>query len=43
MVALQTPHIVTVPIAQALSEVRRVDPSHDIVLTARSTGISFGD
>jgi 6-phosphofructokinase len=43
MVALQSPHIVTIPIAQALSEPKRVDPSHDSVLTARSTGISFGD
>jgi 6-phosphofructokinase 1 len=43
MVALQTPHIVTVPIVEALKVRKRVDPSHDIVLTARSTGISFGD
>jgi ATP-dependent phosphofructokinase / diphosphate-dependent phosphofructokinase len=43
MVALQTPHIVTVPITEALSVVKRVDPEHDVVLTARQTGISFGD
>jgi 6-phosphofructokinase 1 len=43
MVALQSPHIVTIPIAEALSEVKRVDPTHDLVLTARSNGISFGD
>jgi len=43
MVALQSPHIVTIPISQALSEVKRVDPDHDTVLTARATGISFGD
>lgn len=43
MVALQTPHIVTIPIATALAEVKRVDPSHDIVRTAREVGISFGD
>ena len=43
MVALQSPHIVTIPISQALSEVKRVDPNHDTVLTARATGISFGD
>ncbi len=43
MVALQTPHIVTVPITEALAVVKRVDPSHDVVLTARQTGISFGD
>ena len=43
MVALQSPHIVTVPIAQALGELKRVNPNHDTVLTARATGISFGD
>jgi 6-phosphofructokinase 1 len=43
MVALQSPHIVTIPIAQALGELKRVDPTHDTVLTARETGISFGD
>ena len=43
MVALQSPHIVTIPISEALSEAKRVDPGHDTVLTARATGISFGD
>jgi phosphofructokinase-like protein len=43
MVALQSPHIVYVPIADVLREPKRVDPSHDVVLTARATGISFGD
>jgi 6-phosphofructokinase 1 len=43
MVALQSPHIVTIPIAEALREPKRVDPNHDVVLTARATGISFGD
>ncbi|HEX5832197.1 MAG TPA: ATP-dependent 6-phosphofructokinase [Gemmatimonadaceae bacterium] len=43
MVALQSPHIVTVPIPEVLKEPKRVDPNHDTVLTARSTGISFGD
>ncbi len=43
MVALQSPHIVTIPIKDVLSEEKKVDPSHDIVLTARATGISFGD
>ncbi|MBM4194364.1 MAG: ATP-dependent 6-phosphofructokinase [Gemmatimonadetes bacterium] len=43
MVALHSPHIVTVPIVEALKEPRRVDPNHDIVRTARRTGISFGD
>jgi phosphofructokinase-like protein len=43
MVALQSPDIVTIPISQALSEMKRVDLDHDIVQTARATGISFGD
>jgi 6-phosphofructokinase 1 len=43
MVALQSPHIVTIPIKEALREPKRVEPTHDLVLTARATGISFGD
>jgi 6-phosphofructokinase 1 len=43
MVALQSPHIVTVPIREVLKHEKRVDPNHDMVLTARATGISFGD
>ena len=43
MVALQTPHIVTVPIEECLQEVKRVDVTHDLVQTARASGISFGD
>ena len=43
MVALQSPHIVTIPIAEALQEPKRVDPNHDLVRTARATGISFGN
>jgi 6-phosphofructokinase 1 len=43
MVALQTPNIVTVPIVEALRQPKRVDPSHDVVRTARAVGISFGD
>ena len=43
MVALQSPHIVTIPIVEALKEPKRVEINHDIVLTARATGISFGD
>jgi ATP-dependent phosphofructokinase / diphosphate-dependent phosphofructokinase len=43
MVALQSPHIVTIPIEEALRELKRVDPEHDVVQTARETGISFGD
>jgi phosphofructokinase-like protein len=43
MVALQSPHIVFIPIEHVLGETKRVDPFHDLVLTARATGISFGD
>jgi 6-phosphofructokinase 1 len=43
MVALQSPHIVTIPMKEALKETKRVDPSHDVVRTARESGISFGD
>jgi hypothetical protein len=34
---------VTIPISHVLGETKRVDPNHDTVLTARATGISFGD
>ncbi|HZK79299.1 MAG TPA: ATP-dependent 6-phosphofructokinase [Gemmatimonadaceae bacterium] len=43
MVALQSPHIVTVPIVDVLKELKRVDPLHDTVRTAREMGISMGD
>lgn len=43
MVALQSPHLVTVPIVEVLQAPKRVDPDHDIVRTARAVGISFGD
>ena len=43
MVALQSPHIVTVPIKDVLKEAKRVELDHDVVKTARETGISFGD
>ena len=43
MVALQTPHIVTVPIVDVLRERKCVDINHDVVQTARAVGISFGD
>jgi ATP-dependent phosphofructokinase / diphosphate-dependent phosphofructokinase len=43
MLALQSPHIVTIPISEALKEPKRVDLTHDTMLTARATGISFGD
>ena len=43
MVALQSPHIVMLSIAEVLKVPKRVDPNHDVVQTARETGISFGD
>ena len=43
MVALQSPHIVFVPIDEVLKSEKRVDPTGDIVETARGLGISFGD
>ncbi len=43
MVALQSPHLVTIPIEDVLKEVKKVDPQHDVVQAARMIGISFGD
>jgi phosphofructokinase-like protein len=43
MVALQSPHIVCLPIDEVLREDKRVNPEHDVVRTARGVGISFGD
>jgi ATP-dependent phosphofructokinase / diphosphate-dependent phosphofructokinase len=43
MVALQSPRIVTIPIREALRQPKRVDLTSDVMMTARATGISFGD
>jgi phosphofructokinase-like protein len=43
MVALQSPHLVTVPIADVIRDEKRVELNHDIVQAARWTGISMGD
>ncbi len=43
MVALKGTEITSVPISEALNNLRRVDPDGDMVRTARSLGISFGD
>lgn len=43
MVAFQEGRITSVPIADAVSEPKLVDPEGDMVVTARSIGISFGD
>jgi 6-phosphofructokinase 1 len=43
MVALRGENIVAVPIRDAVSNPKYVDPNGELVLTARSLGISFGD
>jgi ATP-dependent phosphofructokinase / diphosphate-dependent phosphofructokinase len=43
MVALRTPEIVTVPIAEACANERLVNPHGPLVQTARDVGICFGD
>ncbi|HSP13958.1 MAG TPA: ATP-dependent 6-phosphofructokinase [Thermoanaerobaculia bacterium] len=43
MVALRQEAIVAVPIRDAISNPKRVDPDGEIVATARSLGVSFGD
>jgi 6-phosphofructokinase 1 len=43
MVALRGGDIVSIPIADAIAEPKRVDPNSPLVATARSTGTVFGD
>lgn len=43
MVCLRTPFIKSVPFIEAVKEIRRVQPNGELVQTARSIGISFGD
>lgn len=43
MVALQSPHIVAIPIKDVLAATKRVETNHDIMRTARASGIAFGD
>lgn len=42
MVALQAAKIVTVPLAEAISNIKTVPPDGQLVRTARDVGISFG-
>jgi 6-phosphofructokinase 1 len=42
MVALQAADVVTVPISEAIANVKSVPPGGQLVRTARDTGISFG-
>ncbi len=43
MAALRSTEIVCVPIEEAIGQMKSVSPDSDIVQTARSLGISFGD
>ena len=43
MVALRGTQIVSVPIAEAVGEPKRVDPNSPLIRTARSLGVVFGD
>lgn len=43
MVALRTPRIVPVPIAEAVAVLRQVPPDHDLIRCARHIGICLGD
>jgi 6-phosphofructokinase 1 len=43
MVSLRTPDIVLVPIARAIADPRRIDPTDQLVQAARDVGICFGD
>ena len=42
MMALQASDVVTVPISQAIANIKTVPPDGQLVRTARDTGISFG-
>jgi 6-phosphofructokinase 1 len=43
MVALQGTHIRAVPLAEAVSEIKRVQQGDDLLVSARQLGISLGD
>ena len=43
MVALDPPNVLTIPLAEAVSRQKKVPIHGDVVATARSLGISFGD
>ena len=43
MTALKPPNIASVPIAKAISKMKKVPVNSDVVRSARSLGISFGD
>jgi len=43
MVVIKSGKITTVPIAEAIEDIRRVDPNGEWVRSAKDTGVSFGD
>jgi len=43
MAAVHSTEIIAVPIEEAIGETKSVSPTSDIIITARSLGISFGD
>ena len=43
MVALRSGNVIDIPLGEAIAVPKRVDVYGDAVLTARNTGISFGD
>jgi 6-phosphofructokinase 1 len=43
MVCFRPPNMESVPIAEAIRQLSRVDPNRSIVMAARALGISFGD
>lgn len=43
MVTLNPPHVNTIPIADAIQTMKSVPLDYDVIATARSLGISFGD
>ena len=43
MVALSPPEVLAVPLREAVAKLKLVPTDRDLVRTARSIGISFGD
>jgi 6-phosphofructokinase 1 len=43
MICYRPPHIESVPLIEAITQISRVNPESDVVQAARALGISFGD
>jgi len=43
MVCLKSPNIDSVPLSEAVKELKTVDPEGEMVHIAKSVGVSFGD